>query len=424
MRRIQIQSGCHWFSRRAFLGGGCTLVALPFLEALTAKYARGQEPIPPQRFLAWFFACGVPNINTWPERLGGLDGVRQKMTIVSGTQNVGQGPDHTYGTRAFLTGNYDTQSFDQALADQLAQRPDAAPIHSLVVGAEDNVCEPDGPCNFLNNISWGNNGNEVTKEMNAGAAFNRLFQGFDSQESNDAAASRTALRQSVLDMVHDDSNRLKDIVSVADRARLDEYMTNIRATEVELGNLAASSDETCGDVQGVEINGGGGYEQQIDAHTAVMALAFECDMTRVISFMMSAGATGKHNLEENTGYHLGITHRGVTNWEPLFEQVVDWEMQKFGALCERLDGKLDVDGQSTILDNTVAFCSSEISDGNDHNHDNMPVLLVGGLGGRLSPTGGQTNLQGVRFVDLFAYLGEAMDAPVNGFGDAGRIQGV
>jgi Protein of unknown function (DUF1552) len=426
-----------WFSRRAFLGGavGAT-IALPAMHSLLPRHLWAQDIVAPKRFLQWYFPCGVPAIGDWKPSAGGanwelskllsgLAPVKQHVSVLSGLRNVGRGPDHTYGTGAFLTGRYINEgnetmggpSIDQVVADGLQQAGGGAPVHSMQLGVQDSVCE-NIVCFPLNNISYNNGGNPIAKQTNPNDAFDGLFSGFDpggDAEAAAAAAERRALQKSVLDASLADANRLRPSLSATDRLRLDEYLASIRTTEMNLGNLAGATI-SCEPPDGVED--GGDIDSIINGHIEVMALAFECDLTRVISFMAASGATGKSRDYPN--YHLDITHRADGDWRNKFEQTVIWEVEKFAALVNRLSTKTEADGVTPIIDNSALFFSSEISDGNNHNHDDMPVLLAGGLGGAITQGMHSEFSDDVYFADLYMYIAESMGVSLNSFGENGE----
>jgi hypothetical protein len=390
--------------------------------------------VQPKRFLAWFFPCGVPSINDWRPGstgasweptmlLSGIAPVKQHVSVLSGLRNEGQGPDHTYGTGAFLTGrlirnsSLGGPSIDQVIADGLQQNGSGAPVHSLQLGVQDNVCEPNIDCFPVNNISYNEGGSPITKETDAADAFDGLFAGFDGGNDDaaaTAAAERRALQKSVLDTVYEDASRLMPALSYTDRQRLDEYLTSVRRTEENISGLAGATI-SCEPPDGV--SGGGGIDADIDAHAEVMSLAFECDLTRVITFMAASGATGKSRDYDN--YHLSITHRADGDWQSKFRNTVIWEVEKFAAFVQRLSTKTEADGVTPILDNSALFFSSEISDGNNHNHSNMPVLMAGGLGGAIQQ-GIHTDLDGDYFADLFMYIAQNMGVSLDSFGENGE----
>jgi len=450
---MSIQDRVLWRSRRAFLGGAGALVALPFLESLAPRSALAMG-VAPQRFVAWYFACGVPAITDWtPTTLGmnwqpsllltGLAPIKQKVTVLSGLRNAGHGPDHTYGTGAFLTGSEFTagtipinQSIDQVIADNLQTRAGKPPIHSMQLGPFDTNCEPFGNCGFIQNISFGSTGTPITKETDAQNAFNRLFMGTSPAASNTAAQARLALRKSVLDAVTKDATSLSSQLSRGDQARFDEYLTSVRKVENQISAVATGGSgapaTSCAMPKmptGLTMTAkpdGALLEAEINAFTSVMTLAFQCDLTRVIAFMMTSGGT-RYAPMGLTDYHLGITHHGVSDWQPKFRLVVTWIVTKFAAFLQQLDAIKDVDGTSTVLDNTLAFCSSEISDGNKHNHDDMPVLLGGSLGGAFKPGQHIQYSNGETFADLFMWVAKSMGLPpMTTFGTTGtgKITGI
>jgi hypothetical protein len=431
-----------WLSRRAFLGGSGTLVALPFLDSLAPRRARAASAAAPKRFLAWYWACGIPSITDWKPAGNGVNWqpsmlltpimpVKNKVTVLSGLRNAGHGPDHTYGTGAFLTGSNLTaaekinQSIDQVIADSLQAGPGKPPIHSLQLGPLDTNCEPQGHCGFLQNISFGATGTPITKETDAQNAFNRLFMGGGAPAASDSAAkARQALRKSVLDAVNTDAKNLSGLLGKDDKARFDEYLTSVRKVEDQVGAVGGGGTGML--CSGTKLPTGltttekpaANLEAQIDAFTSVMTLAFQCDMTRVISFMMTAGGT-KYAPMGYTDYHLGITHHSVSDWQPKFRTVVTWIVLKLTQFLQKLDAIKEADG-SSILDNTVVFASSEISDGNRHNHDDMPVILGGGLGGIIKPGQHLQFTKGETFADLFMWIARSMGVPpLTKFGETG-----
>ena len=440
---MSIQDRVRWSSRRAFLGGAGTLVALPFLQSLAPRTARAAA-VPPKRFLAWYFSCGIPAIGDWKPAGAGMNWqpsmlltplapVKSKITVLSGLRNAGHGPDHTYGTGAFLTGsNFANgtinQSIDQVIADSLQAGPGKPPIHSMPLGPLDTNCEPFGNCGFIQNVSFGKTGTPVTKETDAQNAFNRLFMGGGGPTpmTDAATKARQALRKSVLDAVNSDAKNLSSVLSRGDKLRFDEYLTSVRKVEDQVSGVSAGMGMLCSGTKmpdGLTASAkpvGDLLEAEINAFSSVMALAFQCDMTRVITFMMAAGGT-RYAPMGYTDYHLGITHHAVSDWQPKFRTVVTWTVLKFTQFLQKLDAVKDVDGVSSILDNTLAFCSSEISDGNRHNHDDMPVLLGGSLGGSIKLAGQHVQYtKGETFGDLFMWIAKTMGVPpLTKFGEGG-----
>ncbi len=427
-----------WVSRRAMLCGASAMVALPAMRSLMPRDTWAQEVVHPKRFLAWFFPNGVPNINDWRPAatganwqtsmlLSGLDPVKEHVSVLSNLRNEGAGPDHTHGTGAFLTGriypnesvfNLGGPSIDQVIANGLQANGTGGPIHSLQLGIPDNISEPGIASGGCNNISYNGSGGAIAKQTNAGDAFDSIFSGFDNTDDSAAAeeaARRRALRLSVLDTVTGDANRLMPALSSSDRLRLQEYLDSVRSVEVKIGNIAEVDALSC-EPPG-SLMWPGQLDARIDAFADLMALAFECDLTRVITFMAASGATGLSRDFPN--YHLSITHEQDGDWERKHRETVVWEVEKFARLVDRLSTKMESDGVTPIIDNSALFFSSDISDGNNHNHNNMPVLLAGGLGGAITK-GFHRDMDNAYFADVYQYVADSMGVTVDGFGLNGQ----
>jgi hypothetical protein len=135
----------------------------------------------------------------------------------------------------------------------------------------------------------------------------------------------------------------------------------------------------------------------VQQHTPIfvdlMALAFTCDITRSLTFMLGNG-TSNNDFEFLIGKstpHHGTSHHGNDAGAlASLTKINVWEMEQVAALLSKLDAAQDSDG-STVLDNTVFYLSSDIGDGNSHNHWDMPVLLAGGASGKLKLDGSHIN---------------------------------
>jgi hypothetical protein len=151
----------------------------------------------------------------------------------------------------------------------------------------------------------------------------------------------------------------------------------------------------------------------------LMALAFQCDATRIITFMLAnAGSNRSYEFLGVSGGHHEISHhQGLTDNFTKLTTINAWEIAKFASLLTKLDAIVDVDGK-TLLDNALVFFSSEISDGNAHNHDDMPVLLAGSGGGTIAPGRHLVFPSTPSVAELFISMLAACRVEVAAFGDA------
>lgn len=355
----------------------------------------------PKRFVGWYFPCGVYPPAFFPatagkaweltDGLAPLETKRDKILVVTGLQNQDVARpalppgNHGGGTGCFLTqvrtnnnyGDPNRTSIDQILAQQLGT---CTRLSSLQLGFQSGGGCDDAPCQFSQNISWLKN-TPLAPTADLGVIFNRLFAGLDRKASDGDAARRLALDTSVLDFVLEDLKALSGDLSRSDRRKLDEYATGVRELEQRVRAPGGGSTGACPLRAGPPA--GGDLNKQMDAMTDLMALAFQCDATRVVSMMTGTSASSRNfSFIGTTGatHHQNSHHQESAGKVANFKKIVRWEMEQFAKLVTKLDRITDVDGKS-VLDNTVAFCSSEIADGDRHGHWDLPVVLAGSGGG-------------------------------------------
>jgi hypothetical protein len=424
-------------SRRVFLGGAGAVVALPFLESALPKTARAAEG--PLRMLCYYVPCGI-HMDAWtPDATGAsfqlkpimasLAAFKDKLLVLSGIHNLpgeSDGPgDHASGTGSFLTAAhcYKTDGADISngiSVDQVAANAigDATTIPSLQLGIDGGSsaggCDSGYSCAYSRNISWASETQPLPKTTNPAVVFDQLFAGFDPEATAAEAAARLALHGSILDYVLADSKSLALQLGTTDRRKLDEYMTGVYELEKKL------QKELTGPI--CEIPGAPSEDLGVQEHVKVMsdlmALAFQCDSTRIISFMLGNAGSGRAYpfIGVNEGHHETSHHQGLqSNFDKLVK-IDTWEVQQLAYLL----GKLDAieEGTGTILDNTVIFFSSEIEDGNSHAHKNLPVLLAGGCGGAFQ-MGRHIQYSGEKMGNLFVSMLNAIGVPTTSFGDDG-----
>ncbi|MES1208795.1 MAG: DUF1552 domain-containing protein, partial [Pseudomonadota bacterium] len=391
-------------SRRRFLQSAAVTVGLPFLPSVMrlGPRARAATCGAPQRFLSWFLPCGVvmpdwtPTTTgtgwTMPYILEPLAPVRSKIVVLTGhdhmvstTSNPG---GHSAGTAGFMTmrkiaNDYtdaNRTSLDQAIAKQTAACMRPLGSLQLSVAVPEDSCDS-APCQFVHTVSYDAN-NPLPHQLSPLQAFNTVFAGSSTTASAADAARRQALRQSVLDHVLAETQSLRPSLSSSDRNKLDEYQTSVRTLEMQIQNMASSAQCTMAKSPGMDAVP---YAARIAAMIDIIALAFQCDMTRVVSFMMARGSSlqdWSFLVNQSSPHHRVSHHNNDANNLAMLRQINRWEIAQLAGLLQRLDAMQDVNGK-TVLDNTLMYCSSEISDGNSHNKWDMPVLLAGSAGGAL-----------------------------------------
>lgn len=426
-------------SRRAFLGGAASVVTLPFLASLPgAEAASGPSPV---RLLFWYVPDGIvmdqyrPSADgalpaVLPRLLQPLDDVKSDLLVLSGLANraamVPVAGDHARGTGSFLTcttvdHTAATDIHNGISADQVAAEALAAltPFRSLELGTTGGSsvgdCDSGYSCAYSRNISWLDEDTPNPKLTDPALVFDRLFSGFDAALSEAEIANRKKWRTSVLDHVTSQANDLNRLLAPSDQSKLDEYLTGVRELEVRV----QTAIETC--VPGDRPPTGLDYASISRAMSDLIVLAFGCDLTRVVTFMAENGGSGRSfdfiGIPES--HHDLSHHQGDATKIEKLAQIDTWEIGEFAYLLERLAATPDADGNS-MLHNSLCMFSSEIADGNAHNHDDLPVLLAGRGGGYVASSGRhKTYASEPSIGDLFLAMHDAVGVSPGTFGQDG-----
>lgn len=435
-------------SRRVMLGGAGALIALPWLESLAPRLGRraaaGPED-PPLRALFYYLPNGI-HMQSWTPATEGpgytltkileplvdanaMVDLQNDVLVLSGLANnpaKPEGPgDHASGTAGFLTATHvlksETEFVNDISIDQLIANAigDATPHRSLQLGTATGAtmgnCDSGYSCAYTSNISWADAKTPLPKLADPQVIFDILFSGFDPEATAEELAHRRANRLSVIDYASDQVEALEKKLGKTDRDKVDQYLTGLRDLEKRV--TSETTEPQC--TLPTSFSGAyADFQNHVDLMTELMVLSFHCDMTRVISFMLeNAGSYRDYAFIGAPGAHHEISHHQnlPENFAKL-ETIDRFEMVQFAKLLQRL--KSTPEGDGTLLDNCVVFLSAEISDGNAHNHDNLPVLLAGRAGGALSP-GRHVKYQGNPLANLFVSLANTFGIDTNTFGDDG-----
>jgi hypothetical protein len=400
-------------SRRKFLGGAAVMVGLPYLDSLESTARAAVNCAARQRLIVGFLPCGIhmpdftpPTIGkdwTMPYILAPLEAVRKKIVVLTGidyhkTAEPATPPGgHGSGTGAFLTlrpvynnaNDPNRTSLDQKIATETAACSRPLPSLQLGIKTSGDGCDKAPSCSYLECISWSKN-TPIPNVTDPRTAFDRIFTGFNPGASNVEAERRKARRISILDYVHDEAKSLNNVLGISDRAKMDEFMTSIRALETRIQNLGTSgTGGSCTMPAKTTLTDSSPYEQRVSIMLDLAVLALQCDVTRVLTFMFARG-TSQQDFKFLLGVaspHHNISHHGnnADNLDKL-KKIGRWEMEQWAGFLKRLDAIIEADGK-TLLDNSIAYLNSEISDGNAHRKQDMPIVLAGSAGGKLKIDG-------------------------------------
>jgi hypothetical protein len=426
-------------SRRTLLKGIGVTVALPWLESLSGwggEASAATPPSPPRRFAALFMGNGV-NPKHWSAEGSGADmklsksleplaPFRPRLNVISGLFNknatgVGIHPGQTGNILsgaalqkgAVLRGGV---SIDQVLAAHLGEQ--TAQL-SLVLGCEQPITgyhETNFSMAYSSHISWADASAPVPMEVYPSLAFDSLF---------DNQGSRRTL--SILDRVQEQAAGLRRQVSHADRAKLDEYLTSVREVEKRVERTRADKGRAEERARGrgrpavAMPRPDNGLPEDIREHMRLMcdlvALAFQTDKTRVATLLLCRDLSGLFYpfLGVRTAHHP-TSHEDQSD---AYERVTRYYVSQLAYLAGRLAEMRE--GDTTVLDNSCLLFLSNMWSGSRHDSSKLPVLLVGGLGGKLA-TGRVLDYtgrgdEGRKLCGLYLSLMNRMGVKAERFGD-------
>jgi hypothetical protein len=293
-------------------------------------------------------------------------------------------------------------------------------LRSLQVGAEGGVsvggCDSGYSCAYSRNISWAGPATPMPKISRPLVLFDRLFAGSDPTESAEEQEARRRRRGSVLDYALGEANALHSSLGVSDQAKLDEYMSGVRELELRI----ESSDDVRECLAPDLPIGGIDAEETIRLLTDLMVLAFQCDMTRFTTFMLGNAGSGRSfpTLGISERHHDISHHQRLEENYAKLSLINEWEVTQFAYLLERMSSVTELDG-STLLSNSMVFFSSEIEDGNSHNHRNLPIVMAGQCQGEFETGRHVVYEDEPPIADLFVSMLNKFGVETDTFGDDG-----
>jgi hypothetical protein len=258
-------------------------------------------------------------------------------------------------------------------------------------------------------------------EINPRVVFERMFGG-DSASAEERLA-RLEQNNSILDAVRESVKDLQRGLGAKDRAKLGEYVDNVREIERRIQQAEKQRTETLIEAPPVPIGVPESWEEHVKLMFDLMALAYQGNLTRVTSFMMA------RELSTLTYPQIGVAdgHHPVSHNNNVPEQVAkkakidSYHLSLFGDFLEKLQSIPDGDGN--LLDHSMFLYGSGMSNGNQHTHDNLPILLAGGAAGRLK---GGRHIKMDSYTPLSNLMISVLDiagVPTDKFGESwGRVE--
>ncbi len=403
-------------ARRTVLRGMGASIALPWLEAMAPGASSadgtgsGKGAAAPKRMAFLYVPNGV-HMADWtpkendrvfgmPPTLKALEPYKDDLLVLTGlaqrnAEALGDGPgDHARSLACFLTGTHPLKtdgagirvgiSVDQVAAQKVGSQTRLPSLElGIERGAQSGNCDSGYSCAYSSNISWRSANMPMAKEINPKLVFDRLFVS-RSRESSPADRSKRELYQkSILDLVLDDAQQLHKRIGVNDRRKIDEYLTAVREVEQRI----SQSENAVRSLPASGLVRPKGIPDDIGEHIRLMfdliALSFQCDATRVCTFMYANEGSNRSYPTINVadGHHDLSHHGGDVKKHEKLKIINRFHIEQFAYLLGKL--KSISEGPGSLLDTAMIVYGSGISDGDRHNHDDLPVLMAGKGGGTI-----------------------------------------
>ncbi|ADV60937.1 protein of unknown function DUF1552 [Isosphaera pallida ATCC 43644] len=458
-------------SRRTVLRGAGVALALPWLEAMgpltrlgrAAEHSLGEGTKlegPPVRVAFLYMANGV-NPHSWTPQGEGTDwqpspilkplverGLKDDVLVLSNLWNAAtrSGDGHYVKEAAWLCGTTITRttgvdlcsggtSVDQVIARRLGH---LTPLPSLELGCEPTSTGVDQVVGYTRvygaHLSWATPTTPLAKEINPKLAFDRLFRRHNAERSTTPEEDR-----SLLDLALEDARALKRRLGRADQVKVEEYLESVRAVEARIAHEASERAARYRDDPAaradIESLGGrvdlyamdpGRLRERTADHTEhvrlmmdIIALAFQTDTTRVATFMFGNAVSNKNfSFLEGVsgGHHENSHHENQADKLAHYERIAAWHVEQYAYLLDKL--RSISEGEGTLLDHAMIQFGSALRDGNTHNPHNLPIVVGGRAGGRLTTGRHLIYPKDTPLANLYVAMLDRAGAPVEHFADS------
>jgi len=377
--------------RRTFLKGLGVSMALPMFDAMIPAQTATPEAI--RRFGAVFVPLGARMDHWTPSKTGSgfeftdllkpAEAHRDSLVVVS---NLFRPPHGAHsGSSTWLTGANikETEaedvragiSLDQVIAEKIGGDTQ---FRSLEVAIEDvagyiGACDVGYSCTYINTISWKTPTTPLPMEVNPRVLFERLFGGSGTPQERLARRRQNA---SILDSIRDDAKDLERGLGPRDQSRLSEYLDDVREIEQRIQKAEkqnAASVEEPNQPVGIPQS----YEEHLTLMYDMLKIALQTDMTRVFTFMLAREVSQKNfpELGLMDPWHHMSHHRMQPEMIAGLITIQTYQMKMFSRFLDKL--KQTPDGDGSLLDHSVILFGSGMSESDNHDPKNLPLLVAG-----------------------------------------------
>jgi hypothetical protein len=427
-------------SRRTFLRGTGVTLALPLLESMSPAFALGQTAGARTRLGCIYFPHGAIMDRWTPAAEGAafelsdilqpLEPFRDQITVISGLEHAqaygsGATANHNRSAASFLSGAhakvgaqpYLGVTVDQVIARQIGQDTPLPSIELMI--EEPSVNCGDGlSCSYRDTISWQGPSSPLPMENNPQVVFERLFGDGNTAEER---TSRRGQALSLLDSIVGEASALQRRLPASDRQRIDQYLTDVREIE---RRVRKAGEQMSADLDVPPAPAG--VPKDVEEHIKLMfdlqLLAWQAEITRVSTLLLAKELSNavypKSGVRD--AFHILSHHSNIQDNIDRFTVLNRYHVTLLAYFLERL--RATPDGDATLLDHSMVLYGSAMSDGNQHNHTDLPVLLAGGASGRLAGGRHLRYPRNTPMANLLLAMLDKFDVRADKFGDSsGRV---
>lgn len=424
-------------SRRSVLKGAGYAVSLPLLDAMIpAATALANTAAAAKVRMAFVYFPHGAVMDQWTPKTEGPDfdlppiieplkPFQDQLTVISGMENKSAiaAPVHAITPGTWLScvpprishDPYGGITVDQIAAQHIGQD---TPLPSLEVATEERggegSCDRNYGCSYGKTISFRDPSTPLPMEHNPRKLFQQLFGAGDTADERIRLAHES---RSILDLVSREAGDLRKSLGARDKVALDDYLATVREIERRVQQLENR------DLSTIELpDAPAGIPSQFDEHMRVMfdliALAWQANLTRVVSFMMAAEVSNQpyNFIGIPDAFHPLSHHANNPNKLATLARVQAWNTGEFARFVAKL--KETPDGESNMLDNSILVYGSNMSDSNAHNHFPLPMAIVGGGAGRIKGNRHLRYPDKTPIANMHLTILDRIGVPMETFGDS------
>ena len=392
--------------RRTFLRGMGVTMALPLLDAMIpARTLLAQTAASPRARLGFVYVPHGAIMDKWTPATEGagfeftpilkpLESHRDYVNVVTGLGHKAADTTavHSLSPTTWLSGvrpkaTQGVDAFAGVTADQVAAQAigQDTPLPSMEIATEDHSgligsCDRDYGCIYMNTLSWRTPTTPLPMEINPRKVFQRMF---GEGGSADQRLARIKEDRSILDAITREASSLQVQLGATDRETMTQYLENVR----EIERRIQRAEQSQGDQDlllparpaGVPFD----FEEHVKLMYELMALAYQANITRVITFMVSREVSNRTYTQVGVtdGHHAISHHQNRADKMEKNVRIQTFNVNQFKGFLDKL--KQTPDGDGSLLDHSVILYGSNMSNSNAHDHFPLPNLVVGGAAGRM-----------------------------------------